>query len=133
MEPEDLVRARQGVAENPRDAGAWLALGRAAAVIGNSAEAAIAFKKAYPLDLRSREAAAAGLLNLYADYGSGVDPAKISLLVTQHPDSSAVLLAGVAALRRAERPRLAQALLEEGGARFPDDSAILRALRPHGP
>ncbi len=132
QDPADLVQARRKSLEHPRSWPVWMEVGRAAARAGHPTEAAEAFARAYQLTKRRKDTAAVGRLDVYADYGEGLDADTIAALVADHGSSARVLVAAAGAWARAGREDQAVAVLDRAALDHPDDFAVRRARDRRG-
>lgn len=131
--PPGLVAARWKTRQHPRSWEPALVHGRQAAMAGYPDEAGEQLLHAWELARGDKRAdAAASLLDLYADYGVGLDPSEIDRIVAAHPDRVDVMVSGAAAYERAGREGEAQALLLEGWETQPGNHVLRRALESRG-
>ncbi len=131
-DPEDLVKARRKCEEHPRSWPVWLERGRAAARAGHPKEAAEAFEKAYSFSTRRKDTAAVGRLDVYADYGVGMDMEGVESLVEAHGDSAPVLVAAARAYARGGQEQGVVAVLDRAAREHPEDFSVRRARERHG-
>jgi hypothetical protein len=107
-------------------------VGRAAARAGHPAEAAEAFTRAYGLTARRKDTAAVGRLDVFADYGVGLDLQEIDQLVGEHGDAAPVLVAAAGAYARAGQTEQVVAVLDRAATEHPQDFSVRRARARRG-
>ena len=132
QEPPALLEARAKVSNNPRSWKANLGLARQASQVGYAEEAWEAYRKAYRYASDTRAEVAVGILDLYADYGTGPNLELIEGYVEAHGDDAQVVAAAADALDRAGEAERARALLEDAWREQPGDFALRRALKARG-
>ena len=133
VDPPLLLDARSRVIANPNSWKLAVELGRQAALTGHPLEAAEALSKAYQMPRSDKARVAALRLDLYGDYGLGLDPSHISLFLQKHGDEPQVVVATAHALERSGDPEGALAILEDAAQQSPDDLLIQRALAKRTP
>lgn len=126
--PPELELARGRTRSNPNSWKLAVEHGRQAAIAGYPEEAAEALAKAYRLPRADQAKVAALRLDLYADYGVGLDPMHIDRFLVDHGDSAAVVVAAASALERQDDTRGAQAILEDALRQSPEDLLLKRTL-----
>ena len=127
-DPPLLLEARSRAAANPNSWKLAVELGRQAALTGHPMEAAEALANAYQMPRADKARVAALRLDLYADYGLGLDPSHISLFLQEYGDEPQVVVAAAQALDRSGDPAGALAILEDAAEQAPEDLLIQRAL-----
>jgi rhomboid protease GluP len=132
-DPPLLLDARSRVAANPNSWKLAVELGRQAALTGHPLEAAEALANAYQMPRADRPRVAALRLDLYGDYGLGLDPSHIDLFLQEHGEEPQVVVAAAQALERSGDPAGALAILEDAAQQSPDDLLIQRALAQRRP
>jgi rhomboid protease GluP len=132
QQPPALLEARTKVTNNPRSWKSNLHLARQEALAGNAEASWEAYRKAYRYASERRAEIAVGILDLYADYGTGPTLELIEGYVEAHGDDPQVVAAAADALDRAGQSERAVALLQDAWAERPGDFALKRALRARG-
>jgi len=127
QDPVDLVQARARSREHRRSWPVWMEVGRAAARAGHPEEAAQAFERAYTYSRRQKATAAVGRLDVYADYGVGLELPGVQELVDEHGSAAPVLVAAARAFRRAGRADLSRDALDRAALEHPEDYSVRRA------
>jgi rhomboid protease GluP len=133
IEPPDLAQARIKAESNPRSWKALSAYGREAGMAGLVDVAEDALTQAYQLAKPEHRAAiAADRLDLYADYGQGLEPEQLGHLIQEHGDVPEVVVAAAGALERSGDPAQAKALLDDAWAERPGEPLLRRARLARG-
>lgn len=132
-DPPALLDARARASANPNSWKLAVELGRQAAIAGHPTEAAEALAKAYQMPRADKARVAALRLDLFADYGLGIDPGHIGRFLQDHGDHAQVVVAAALALERAGDPAGALAILEDAARQAPEDLLIQRALNQRRP
>jgi len=131
-EPPSLLKARIAATSTPRNWRALEALGREAATAGEPAEAAKAYETAWVVAGAHQEEVATAWLDLYRDYGVGMEVEQIALLAQRHDHDVGVLMVAIDAYERAGQPEEALSLLEDISQRFPTHFSVRRARASRG-
>ncbi len=131
-EPPSLLKARIAAVSTPRNWRALGALGREAANAGEPLEAAKAYETAWVVAGVHQEEVATAWLDLYRDYGVGMELEQIALLAQRHDHDVGVLMVAIEAYERAGRPDDALSLLEDVSQRFPTHFSVRRARASRG-
>ncbi|MFT5586200.1 MAG: putative Zn-dependent protease, partial [Cognaticolwellia sp.] len=72
-------------------------------------------------------------LDLYGDYGLGLEPSHINIFLQEYGDEAQVVVAAAQALERSGDPAGALAILEDAAEQSPNDMLIQRALAKRKP
>jgi hypothetical protein len=131
-EPPALLKARSAALSTPRNWRALESLGREASAAGEPLEAAKAYETAWMVAGAHQEQVATLWLDLYRDYGVGMELEQIALLAQRHDHDVAVLMVAIGAYERAGEPEEALAVLEDVSQRFPLHFSVRRARASRG-
>lgn len=131
-DPQVLVAAREKAARNPRSWKTNLKVARLEALYGYPEASWEAYRRAYRDASDKKPEIAAGILDLYADYGDGPEPERIDQLLGAHGLHPAVAVSGADALDRMGRDQDAIALLDRAWESSSGDFVIRRAREARG-